>query len=348
MLRERELNRAALARQLLLERVRIPLPRVLDAVAGLQAQYAPSMYVGLWSRVEGFTRAALTGALENRTVIQATLMRATIHLVSAADYWPFAQAIAGVQRTRWLATQRGQLTEQDMIVAARQLEGALATGPLRRAEIDALIGRSQAGGVGLWVELVRVPPSGTWERRRADLYGLASWWVPGGMQEPTQGSGAGNDRAVEHLVKRYLGGFGPATAPDVADWAGLPIGRVTPVLRRLTLRHFETVDGQQLFDLARAPLPNSATAAPVRFLPVWEAVLMVHARRSGVVPDEHRATLFTSKNPHSVNTFVVDGRVAGTWRYHAGAMEVNPFSPLDPADEREVAQEAERLAAFHA
>jgi Winged helix DNA-binding domain len=347
VLSERELNRAALARQLLLERVRMPLPRVLEAVAGLQAQYAPSMYVGLWSRVEGFTRPALTAALENRTVIQATLMRATIHLVSAADYWPCAHAVRGVQRSRWLATQRGLVTEQDMTLAATQLATALSEGPLRRAQIDSLIGRERAGGVGLWVDLVRVPPSGTWERRRADLYGLASSWLP---ESPatTPGGGGRADRAVEHVVTRYLGGFGPATAAEVADWAGLPIAQVTPVLRRLTLCHFETTDGQQLFDLAGAPLPDPATAAPVRFLPVWEAVLLVHARGTGVVAEEHRRILFTSKNPHSVNTFLVDGRVAGTWRYDAGAIEVNPFASLNPTDERQLAQEAERLAAFHA
>jgi hypothetical protein len=351
VLTDRQLNRALLARQLLLKRVRMPLPRVLDAVGGLQAQYAPSMYIALWSRVDGFERPALTAALEDRRVIQGTLMRSTIHLVSAADFWPFATAIRDVRRSWWLALKRGRVTEDDMAAAAIQLRERLSEGPMPRKEIDVALGRELAAGIGFWLDMVRVPPSGTWERRRADSYALASWWLPVGAAAEEGPGGdelpASVERATEHLVRRYLGGFGPATAGDVADWAGLPVGRVQPVLRRLDLRHFESEDGRQLFDLRRAPLPAPGTVAPVRFLPVWEALLLVHARRKQVLAEEHRPILFTSKNPHSVNTFLVDGTVAGTWRYDGGDVRVEPFAPLEPRAEREVVQEAERLAAFH-
>jgi hypothetical protein len=356
VLSDLQLNRALLARQLLLKRVRMPLPRALDSVAGLQAQYAPSMYIGLWSRVEGFERSALTTALESRRVVQGTLMRATIHLVSAADYWPFATAVREVRRSWWLASRRGQVTDREMVAAAAHLQKRLSQGPLRRKDIDAAVGRELAAGVGYWLDMVRIPPSGTWERRRADVYALASSWLPAG-EAAGQGAAAHHTAAhhtaaepaaaAEHLVRRYLGGFGPATAREVADWAGLPVGRVLPALQRLELRHFEAEDGQHLFDLPRAPLPDANTTAPVRFLPVWEALLLVHARRKRVVAEEHRPILFTSKNPHSVNTFLVDGKVAGTWRCDAGELAVEPFAPLQPAEEREVAQEAERLAAFH-
>ncbi|MDQ1364513.1 MAG: hypothetical protein QOE57_555 [Acidimicrobiaceae bacterium] len=371
VLTDLQLNRALLARQLLLKRVRWPLPRVLDAVGGLQAQYAPSMYVGLWSRVDGFKRSSLTAALENRSVIQGTLMRATIHLVSAADYGPFATAVRDVRRSWWLTARRGQVTEDDMVAAARQLAPRLAEGPMSRMDIEAAVGRELGAGIGFWLDLVRVPPSGTWERRRADSYALASWWLAAGASPAADPAVAAApavaaeraspaaepavvaepavaaERATEHLVRRYLGGFGPATANEVADWAGLPVGRILPILRRLDLRHFEAEDGKHLFDLPRAPLPAPGTLAPVRFLPVWEALLLVHARRKRVLADEHRPILFTSKNPHSVNTFLVDGTVAGTWRYDNGQVDVEPFAPLAWAAEREVAQEAERLAVFH-
>ncbi len=355
VLTDLHLNRALLARQLLLQRVRLPLPRVLESVAGLQAQYAPSMYIALWSRVEGFERPALTAALEDRRVIQATLMRATIHLVSARDYWPLAMAVGDARRSWWLASRRGTVTDDEMVAAAAQLHAPLSQGPMRRKEIDAAIGRELASGVGFWLDLVRVPPSGTWEHRRADLYALASWWLPAGAppgDRSTDERSAGERRAGErsadeYLVRRYLGGFGPATAGEVAQWAGLPVGRVLPTLQRLDLRQFESPDGDQLFDLPRAPLPGPHTEAPVRFLPVWEALLLVHARRKQVLAEEYRPLLFTSKNPHSLNTFLVDGKVAGTWRYDAGEVRPEPFARLEPAAERDVAQEAERLAAFH-
>ena len=138
-LTRRELNRAVLARQLLLERGRMPLPEALERVAGIQAQYAPSMYIGLWSRLEGFERAALTAALEQRSVVQATLMRLTIHLVSRADFWPFALATREARRARWLGSRRGDPNADAMDEAARMLRARIAGGAeLQRTEIEAL------------------------------------------------------------------------------------------------------------------------------------------------------------------------------------------------------------------
>ena len=339
-LSQRELNRALMARQLLLERANLTLPRALERVGGIQAQYAPSMYVGLWSRVEGLAREDLTRALERRSVVQGTLMRATIHLVSARDYWPFALAVEGPRREWWTRVQRDSPAPRQMAAAARRLQAALTDGPLRRAEVEKLLGRDRARGVGMWTHLVRVPPSGTWERRRADLYGAAEQWL--GPPD------VGPDDALEHLVRRYLGAFGPAARADVGSWAGLPPAAVEPVLARLPLRRFRSEAGEELLDLARAPLPEPDTPAPVRFLPTWDATLLTHVRRTGILPEEYRPRIFNTKMPQSVGTFLVDGSVAGAWRYEKGRIRPEPFARIDRATRRELDEEAERLAAFHA
>ena len=175
VLQTRELNRALLARQLLLERSALPLPEALEQVAGLQAQYAPSPYVGLWSRLRDFRRDDLTRALEDRTAVQATLLRVTIHIVSAADYPPFTEAIRDARREWWARAVRRELDGVDIEAAAALVRERLADGPARQAELARLLAdngypKAVWTGVGLWLDLVRVPPSGTWERRRADLY----------------------------------------------------------------------------------------------------------------------------------------------------------------------------------
>jgi winged helix DNA-binding protein len=340
ILSRRALNRALLARQMLLERRRITLPRALERMGGLQAQYAPSMYVGLWSRVEGFARDDLTRALERRTVVQGTLMRVTIHLVSRPDYWPLALAVRPARRHWWVRTRRDGPGAEAMAAAARTLRPRLAEGPLTRAEIEAIVGKPRAGGVGLWIDLVRAPPSGTWERRRADLYAEAEAWLGPPALEPAA--------ALEHLVRRYLGAFGPAGRADIAGWAGLSPRALAPVLERMTLRRFRAEAGEELLDLPRAPLPDPETPAPVRFLPTWDAVLLTHARRSGVLPEEHRERIFSSRNPQSFPTFLVDGAVAGTWRHERGRIVLDPFRPLDRATRRALEQEAEGLRALHA
>jgi DNA glycosylase AlkZ-like len=341
VLTERELNRTMLYRQLLLDRARLSIPRTLERMAGLQAQYAPSMYVGLWTRLQGLERDQLTRGLERRTIVQATLMRTTIHLVSRRDYWPFEIGVRERRREWWLRTRRGGSPgAREMATAARRLRARMRKdGPMRRKEMDALIGNEVAQGVGLWVDLVRVPPSGTWERRRADLYGLAEEWV-GPAPDISRA------KAIEHLVRRYLGGFGPSTRNEIAGWAGVPPGDMAPVLDGMELRRFRAEDGSELLDLPRARIRSADEPAPVRFLPVWEAMLLVHARRTGVLPEHHRPRIFTTSNPQSFNTFLVDGVVAGAWRYADGRIELDPFERLDRATRRALGEEAERLAAF--
>jgi hypothetical protein len=339
-LTQRELNRALLARQLLLERARTPVPLALERIGGIQAQYAPAMYVGLWSRLEGLERETVTRALARKTAIQATLMRATIHLVSRRDYWPLAVAIEDAQRAWWLRVRR-DADEQRVAANAERLRAFLADGPRRWKEVEELLGgREQALGVFAWLPLVRVPPSGTWERRRADLVAAAEDWI--GRDETSR------DDAVDLLVRRYLGGFGPARKAEIADWAGVNVGDLAPALDRLELRRFHGERGRELLDLPRAPLPDPDTPAPPRFLPVWDATLLVHARRTQILPERYRRRVFNIKTPHSVNTFLVDGAVAGTWRYEQDRIALEPFHRVDRATRRALDDEAERLAAFHA
>jgi hypothetical protein len=341
VLTQRELNRALLARQLLLERARTPLPRALERVGGIQAQYAPSMYIGLWSRLEAFERDQLTRALGRRTVVQGTLMRTTIHLVSKADYWPFAVGIRRLQREWWVRVHKN-LDERTVRAAAQLLRPHLAKGPLRQAEIDELLAADAAtrNGVGIFLNLVRVPPSGTWERRRADIYALAEEWI--GPENATEEEG------IDLLVRRYLQGFGPAPKADIADWAGLNVAEVTAAVERIELRRFRDEAGKELLDLPRAPLPDPETPAPPRLLPTWDATLLVHARRTQLLPEQYRERVFHVKVPQSVSTFLVDGQVAGTWKHDQGRVQLSPFHRLDRATRRGLDDEAERLAAFHA
>jgi hypothetical protein len=328
-LTQRELNRALLARQGLLERRELDLPDALDAMGALQAQYAPSMYIGLWSRLKGFERDALTRALEERSVVQATLLRSTIHLVSRADYWPLAVAIREARRSSWLrATKREDLSsEADTLRAALREHG-----PMKRKAIEELLGKEAFHGIGLWVDMVRVPPSGTWERRRADLFGLAEDWI--GPPAVTE------DAALDHLVTRYLTGFGPASKAEIANWGGLVARDLDPALSRMELVRYAAEDGTELFDLPDQPLPDAGTPAPVRFLGTWDAVLLVHARRALILPEEHRQKIFHVRMPQSIGTYLVDGAVAGTWKPDG------TLTAFDGEPSSEVLDEFRRLMAF--
>jgi hypothetical protein len=189
--------------------------------------------------------------------------------------------------------------------------------------------------------MVRVPPSGTWERRRADLYALADRWLP-----PTRD--IAEDEGIAHLVRRYLGAFGPAPVGDVANWMGLNVGQLRPVVEAMNLRPYRDAAGRPLLDLPDADLVDEEVPAPPRFLPVWDATLLVHARRTGILPEEHRARIFNTKTPHSLNTFLVDGRVAGSWRHEDGEIRLSPFARLAAADRRGLEEEAHGLARLHA
>jgi Winged helix DNA-binding domain len=340
VLTQRELNRALLERQFLLSRRRETLPRALERLGGIQAQYAPSMYIGLWSRLAGFERDSLTRALERRSVVQATLMRSTIHLVSAGDFWPFA---AGTRDARWESWQRAYRnrgpTPQAATATARRLDRMLAGETRSRSELLEGIDGPLFGLASTRLNLLRVPPSGTWERRRADLFGRAEDWI-GPAPEISAEEG------IDLLIRRYLRAFGPASVADVASWAGTQITPVKKALERIELRQFRDESGGLLVDLPRAPLPSADTPAPARFLPTWDATLLVNCRRTQILPEEHRPKIFHVKNPQSESTFLVDGGVAGTWKVEGGRVRLNPFGRLRREDRDELEAEGERLVLF--
>jgi Winged helix DNA-binding domain len=337
VLTQRELNRALLARQLLLQRARLPLPRAVERMGGIQAQYAPSAYIALWSRRDSFDREQLTRALQRRSLVQATVLRGTIHIVSRRDFWPWRAAVRAAEE-RWLRRVRPWVTPRRTRTANEKLRRALADGPRRRDELIAEVGKE--AWVAATVDLVRVPPSGTWERRRADVYALAEEWV--GHDD------ADEEDARELLVRRYLAAFGPATIADIRNWSRLGREETEATLERIGPRLFRDEGGKLLFDLARAPLPDPDTPAPPRFLPTWDAILLVHARRSGVLSEEFRPRIFNTKLPFSMHTFLLDGAVAGGWRYEDGRIELQPFRRLTRAEREALEPERKALAAFHA
>jgi hypothetical protein len=267
-------------------------------------------------------------------------MRLTIHLVSARDWWPFAVATREARRRGW-ARHPAHAGERATSAAARKVRSRIAAGPMQRKEIEAMVGLGQGAiyGVGSWLDMVRVPPSGTWARRRADLFAAAEDWL--GPED------AAPDQALDHAVSSYLRGFGPASKHDIADYLGLGLRELDPALRRLGLRRFRDEGGGELLDLARAPLPDADTPAPPRFLPVWDATLLAHARRTGILPEKYRSRVFNTKTPQSVATFLVDGAVAGTWRYEKDRIKLSPFGRLDPSARRALGEEAELLAELH-
>jgi hypothetical protein len=232
-----------------------------------------------------------------------------------------------------------------MDAAVALVREQLAGGPRRATELREFLGSRGYpafvwSGLPAWLDLVRVPPSGTWEQRRADLYALGEVWL-----RPKK---VAEDAGLTHLVRRYLGGFGPATLADIADWAGVAKPALIPIVAKLALRQFRDERGRELLDLPAAPLPDADTPAPVRFLPTWDATLLVHARRTQILPEPYRPLVFHTKTPHSVPTFLVDGAVAGKWRYENGRVQLEPFDSLPRKIRGELEEEAGRLAAFHA
>ena len=338
VLTPRELNRAVLARQLLLERVSLPIPRALERMGGIQNQYALNAYIRLWSCLDGFRRGDLTRAYERRTVVHASLMRETIHVVACADYWPLILATRRARQEWWLRINK-DVRERDVAAASRRLREYLRDGPRTRDEILALLGTRSLVGTHHWVDLIRVPPSGTWEHRRAHTFAAAEDWL--GPPE------IGVDDALDHLVRRYLGAFGPAPRQDIPNWSGIPVTQLKPVLARLDLRRFRDEEGKELLDVPRAPLPEPETPAPVRFLPTWDATLLVHVRRAGILDEAYRDRIFPLNMPPSFPTVLVDGRVVATWKYEGGRVRVEPFERIPRPAQRELKEEAERLAAFH-
>jgi hypothetical protein len=333
----RELNRATLARQLLLDRRKLGTLPAIERVAGLQAQWPPSPYVGLWSRVAGFRRESLERAVLRGDVVKPTVMRGTLHLVTARDYPMFWWALRDMptwyddthleHALKVLVDVRGRapLTHKEGL---DYLERAGHADDTQRRRIFHAVRRH--------AHLLHAPRSALWTGRPLGVF------HPYPEPEPMEVLVARTE-----LVRRYLGAFGPATRADIADWSGLRVADFAAALDALEpLRRFEDERGRELLDLPRAPLPAADTPAPVRFLPKWDNTLLGHADRTRVLPEELRKTVI-AKNGDVTQTFLVDGMVAGSWAADKkGKIAVTPFAPLPRAARRDVEDEAARLEAW--
>jgi hypothetical protein len=320
------LNRATLARQLLLERSRLSVPKAVEHLCAVQAQSVPEAYVGVWSRLAGFRHTKLTKALEQRRVIRATLFRMTLHYVSSTNHAAFAQ----LNHRRWREELLRRGIPVDELVP--RLERLAAAGPFTYAEGNEVTPELGARPflVRCVTPLVHVPPAGTWGHTRVRL---TTAKLP--PVDPAE--------AAALLVRRYLGAFGPATRQDLLAFSGL---RVADIERGVEgrLHRFEDEQGRELLDLPRAPRPAADTRAPVRFLPRWDALLLSHADRTRVLPEEYRSAVITGGWVHP--TFLVNGLVAGVWRGDSGKVKLEPFARLPRSARRELDDEARRLAAF--
>jgi hypothetical protein len=327
-----ELNRATLARQLLLERRRLPLARALERVAGLQAQWAPAPYVGLWTRVAGFRRETLERALLRHEAVRAVLMRGTIHLVTLRDYALFG---AGVGPPPWLRPQAAEAAE-----ALDEAIRAFGSKPRTREEVREYLHREHGvgpeHGEALWYalrirgRLTHAPESGFWRTRGRTRYVT----IPHDEVEPAA--------ARVELVRRYLAAFGPATRADVAEWSGLRVRDFEHALHGLPT--YEDEQGRTLYDVPRAPLPPAATPAPIRLLPRFDNLVLSHRDRTRVLADEHRGLVIEGGWVKSA--FLVDGFVAGVWELEHGRVRLEPFEPLPRRARAELEAEADRLQAW--
>jgi hypothetical protein len=333
MLSERALNRALLARQLYLDRSDLSIPQALDRIAGIQNQYALAAYISLWSRLTGFRRDQLTSALERGEVVQGTTIRSTIHLVTP-ELFHLSNAAVREERTAWWFRATGRHDQSEMQRVAKEIEAALRKGPQPRTSLMKDLGIDTAtwNGAVNYLELIRVPPSGTWERRRADLYGL----LPTMAIDP--------EEARRAMVDLYLRAFGPAGVADAATFLGLRPPQIRPLMADYPT--YPGPQGIELFDVESGLLPDPDTPAPPRFIPVWDATLLVHARRTQILPERYRSRIFNTKTPHSHNTFLIDGQVAGIWKFESGDITINTFEPLDRRSTIALNEERDRLREF--
>jgi hypothetical protein len=338
----RELNRATLARQLLLRRHRLSLQTTIERVAGLQAQWPSAPYVGLWSRVADFRREALERALSRQQVLKATLMRVTLHLITARDYPTFTAAIHGGAAS---PIPRNTLELGHRL--ADDVRTLFADGPRTRREVFDWLeanGALRDGEYLPWTtwfaiktraHIVHAPSTAMWKGRPAGRYVALVDVV---MPDPVA--------ARVEVVRRYLGAFGPATRADIAQWSGLRIRDLAPAIEALEpLRRFRDERGRELLDLGRVPLPPADAPAPIRFLPKWDNLLLAHDDRRRILADEHRKAMIAI-NGEVAQSFLVDGFVAGTWSVEGGRVRIEPYAPLPRQARREVEAEAALLESF--
>lgn len=343
VLTTRALNRALLARQQLLKRASMPAEAMIEHLVGMQAQVPANPYVALWSRLEGFDASALEKLILERRVVRMSLLRTTLHLVTARDALrmrpvlqavlergfasgsPFHKNLVGVDLPALVAAGRTLLDNEALTTA--QLGRRLAE---RWPDRDPV---SLAYAVRYLVPLVQIPPRGLWHRSGQPRWKSVASWL---------GQEVEGDPSPDELVVRYLTAFGPASIKDIATWSWLT--RIREVIDRLRprLRVFHDERGGELFDVEEGLLPDPQTPAPVRFLPEYDNIALSHADRGRII-DPRTVGRITGY----VGTFLVDGLIAGQWRLESKKEEhllvVDPFVPLTDVHAGELANEAARF-----
>lgn len=354
VLSQRALNRALLARQLLLRRTKLSAAETIERLVGMQAQAPNAPYVGLWTRLDGFRTDELAQLIAERHAVRVSLMRTTIHLVTARDCLalrpmmqpvlesryatsPFARDVTGVDLDTLRAAGRALLEEQPRTTAA--------LGKLLHERWPDRDATSLAYTVRYLLPLVQLPPRGIWGKSGQPTWATVADWL-GSPVPPTP-----SDTALEEMVMRYLAAFGPATVKDVQTWCWLT--RLREVVERLRprLRTFRDEHGNELFDLPDAPRPNPDTPAPPRFLPEYDNVLLSHADRARIMAADRRIPLLPG-NGGVTGTVLVDGFFQATWKITrqrtTATLTIEPFVPLSPQDRAALAEEGTRLLAFAA
>lgn len=348
----RALNRALLARQLLLERSGLGVMKAVEHLVGLQAQAPNPPYYALWSRLVDFVPDDLGAPLTNRKVVRIALMRSTIHLVTGGDCLVLRPLLQPVQERNLNSgvARRGHLAgvEMDKVLAhARKL---LEEKPRTTNELGALLvakwpwgdAESLAYACRNLLPLVQIPPRGVWGKGGAPLVTTAESWL--GRPLDLHGT-------IEALILRYLAAFGPATVADFQMWSGLTAMKQNFESLRGQLDVFHDERGKQLFDVHDGPRPDEDVTVPVRFLGEYDNLILSHADRSRIVPLVHRPHL-ASRNGQVPGTMLIDGFVNGMWRIarkrSSATLEVKPFIKVSRAQRTDLTKEGLALLDFAA
>ncbi|MEV4264955.1 winged helix DNA-binding domain-containing protein [Kribbella sp. NPDC049584] len=345
VLSAKAINRATLARQVLLERDSVPAADVIGQLVGMQGQEPKHPYVGLWSRITGFEEAELDRAVNDRTVVRATMFRGTLHLVTAADFLRFRSTVSPVLEAGLkVLGDRGAGLEPDKVVAAA--EKLLAKEPLTFTEVrDALQKqfpevneRALGFCTRMLVPLVMYPADVRWSWTANSRFTPAEEWIGKKLHKRAE---------PLELVTRYLRAFGPATPADFQTWSGLQ--KAKSLFDELDLETFTDEAGKTLYDVPDGPRPDEDTPAPVRFLPEFDNVLLSHAKRERIIADEHKPRVFT-KNLRVKATYLVDGLVAGLWtaekKRGVATLTLTPFGKLLKKTQAELEREGGALIRF--
>jgi hypothetical protein len=331
----RELNRATLARQLLLERKRLSPAAVIERLVGMQAQWPAAPYIGIWTRTTSFEREALERELASGAVVKATVMRQTLHLVTRRDY-ALLRAAMSETNFPWQSALAARL--------APSVRALAASGPLTTADALAHLERKHG--------LTGIDARRAWRAARVRAHLLHHHETALWRARP-EGRFAALDEpealvpveARAEMLRRYLAAFGPAGVRDMVQWSMMHVPELKASLALLELRRFRDENGRELLDVPRAPLPDPDVPAPVRFLPKWDNVLLAFADRTRILPERYRKTVIGA-NGDVAQTFLVDGVVAGTWRVEKDRVALDPFEKLSRANRSAVEEEAALLARF--